>query len=289
VKIPKRIFFFYSDYTLPWMRWLSLFSFRKLNLDWEMTLIVDAGGHQMAKHHGPEKVDGGGFRNDLASNASLKALNISTHCVSDPAGYTIPQASSVARWRMLEMYGGWFADTDILFVDSMDSITEQCSDTDFAFSATRWGADGLSLVGATKGGNLLCDLMKAAAVPDPRFHAAGSLALLRVAGVDERADDTARMKALTSRYPDHTITLMPSCTVYPWGVDQLHQIFDRDLEVPESFKAGVAGDRVVGIHWYGSSGRGNHWLKKVTADNWRQQPVNTFTHYARNLIDDTCD
>jgi hypothetical protein len=270
------------------MRWLSLFSFRKLNPDWEIVLLLAANCDQAVRHHGPEKVDGGGFH-DVLGTSSYADLRISVTPAKINPGQTIPQAASIYRWHMLEQFGGWFADTDILFVDSMQSIEEQCSNTDFAFSATRWGADGLSLVGATKGGSLLCDLMKAAAVPDPRFHAAGSLALLRVAGVDERADDAARMKALTSRYPDHTITLMPSCTVYPWGVDQLHQIFDRDLEVPESFKAGVAGDRVVGIHWYGSSGRGNHWLKKVTADNWRQQPVNTFTHYARNLIDDTCD
>jgi hypothetical protein len=286
VKIPKRIFFFYSSPAIPFMRWLSLFSFRKLNPDWEIVLLLAANSDQAVKHHGPEKVDSG----ILPGEARGDTFGIATMPAKIDPGHTIPQAASVWRWRMLEQYGGWFADTDILFVDSMQSVAEQCSNTDFAFSASRWGADGLSLVGATKGGGLCRDLLMASAsCTDPRFHAAGSLAFLRVAGVDERAKAGDRMKAITGRYPDHTVTMMPSCTVYPWGADQLHQIFDNDNPVPESFKDGVAGDRVVGIHWYGSSGRGNHWLRKVTADNWRQQPVNTFTHYARNLIDDTND
>lgn len=291
LRIPRRMFFFYHQFTMPFMRWLSLYSFRKLNPDWEIVLMGCRDASLAHQHAGGGKIDTSGEFSPPAGveRASYDQLRVALWGVDLPAGKSIPQAADFFKWQALERYGGWFADTDILWIDSMERVAKECERSDVAIGLGRGGEGGLELVGSVRGSALCREMMLGAnTTRDERFQGAGEYLLRKVIGLDSPDPRPAvNIAAIRGKFPTNSFTFLPPQTVLPWDLSDISQIFDHDSAVPE-----IVGKSspIIGIHWYGSSGRGNHWLRKLTAENYGQpENLNTFTHYARNLLLDTGD
>jgi hypothetical protein len=303
-RIPPRMHFFFSGPRLSWMRWMSLFSFRKLNPTWEMTLWMTSGHADESSWVTDEVQDfantgaGGGIAGAGAVNHwdRLKPLKIEVKPYLPPAPFTTAtpvHQSDLCRWAVLGEYGGWYADTDILWVDSMESAVGWSKSADVALVAYRDHAP-IGFFGAKPGQKFFRELYLAAKAnySASNYQSAGADALGRViwgpGGMSSRDGFGMRhnsswpsMSDLIRRaFPHTSFCFMPIKSVYPWDSLQVHKIFSQDCEVPNR--------DVIGIHWYGGHKLAQKWNGKLSEFNFRHYQ-NTFCHFARNLLDDNIE
>jgi hypothetical protein len=287
MQIPKRISFFWGGGPLSWMRWMTFYSFRLLNPDWEMVLYLAPTCQNKATWHTGERQDCEpplACEDRLPMLAPLKVRIEPWHPPAEFAAASPVHMADLCRWGVLAEFGGWFADTDILFVDSMELLEKRHQEetkgepADVALPLCRdWIPTGI--MGAVRRTRFAADMYSLArGRPDFTRHCSlGGELLARVCGVDPILPKEWRVVArrLRTAFPGTAFWFAHHLTAYRWEWHAAHEIFDRDEEVlPDC----------VGIHWYAGSRVGSKFNRLLTEKNFREHK-NTFCHYAANLLD----
>lgn len=127
--IPKVAHFFWSGAKLPYLRYFTLLSFKKLNLDWKIHLHTEElpwANTNVADWSGREqKVVYRG-----ASDYFDEALNLADKVIfhnfkeTNVAGKHSAIKSDWLRWKLLSEEGGLWSDLDILYNHSIDNLEE---------------------------------------------------------------------------------------------------------------------------------------------------------------------
>jgi hypothetical protein len=130
MNIPKRISFFWSGGALSWMRYMTFWSFRLQNPDWEIHLYLATECQHKKTWTTGEVQDFDADGQPYAGQNYLPELTKLGVKVSpwippaDCKSMSPVHLADVCRWGVLSKFGGWFADTDILWVDSMATRIE---------------------------------------------------------------------------------------------------------------------------------------------------------------------
>jgi len=131
--IPKKIFFYWNGKTMSWMRYMTLFSFRKLNPDWDMTLYL-TNNNLESKWSSSEKQDYFSYNGDNYLN-NIKNLNINI-CSIDFNDYKVLKnlnpvhQSDMFRYIKLYENGGLYCDMDVLFFRPIDNYYDKIKNQD---------------------------------------------------------------------------------------------------------------------------------------------------------------
>ena len=198
-RIPHRIAFAWvSNEPMSWLRLQSIQTFARHNPGWAIEVI----------HARP--------RGDLPLDTQADLL----------------------RWRRLHEHGGWFADTDIVWLRSMrDAGVARLFDNHHAVITTDSGTEG------PDGKRFAIGLMGAWAAT------ATTERLVQMAEAAASADDhqSAGTRLLASAWPHlptQRIVNLPGRLLYPWGHYQaaLDNAWDPEIELP---------DGLLGLHWSG--------------------------------------
>ena len=160
--IPKRMFFYWSGNNLSWMRYMTLYSFRKFNPDWEIVLYLSDNNNTVKTWNSPEEQD---FINYKGINYldKITELNIKIEKVIflDPnnskyVGLSPVHESDLFRYYQLYTNGGFYCDMDVLFFrpidefynyvtqNNFDTIVYQCSNymaIGFLGALQKWMSD----------------------------------------------------------------------------------------------------------------------------------------------------
>ncbi|NLF24390.1 MAG: methyltransferase domain-containing protein [Deltaproteobacteria bacterium] len=128
-KIPRRVHFYWGNESTSFMRYLTVYSFLKLNPDWEVNLYIPA-----SKYEGTEtpwvtgeSYDGVTYRgrdysSDLYSLPGIKLWEVDfsgyPFIMNAPENYK----SDLFRWYILSHEGGLYSDIDILYFRPMREI-----------------------------------------------------------------------------------------------------------------------------------------------------------------------
>ena len=250
-KIPKQLFAFWGNSQLPWLRYLTLKTFRHYNPDWTITIyknenptpgtgeivadywdklnelnIKDISALNMEKEFGI----------DLSSQPSLGARDINR--------------SDYLRWYLLHELGGLWADMDILFIRPMESMS--------------WNSERVADV-------------EAIGLPDPYnnfiLSAPGSklMAKLWEASRTITSDELRRdflntgpvnYQKVRREQKDKLFNIdflqIPLRTTEIADEDGLNYSKNMELSIPEE---------AVGIHWHGSGYFGKY--TEITPENYR--------------------
>lgn len=283
--IPNRAMFYWSGGPLSWMRYCSLWSFRRLNPTWEIVLFY-GGPHANAETwtDSNEKQDWmGEAPRDYLGEVRLLGVDLKQwHCPAGFSDLTSVHRNDLCRWGALSKFGGWFFDLDILFVDSMEVLKADVASPppeafDVAFVPMRDYCP-TGFIGAAAG-NKFTEACYHAAAGSPqrkRYRSAGSEALLGMTPLAGRFSYTARecQRALQSAFPSTRFWWLRSRVAYPWEWHRSNEIFgaDRTVDYPET----------VAIHWYAGSRYSQRFNRMLTHANYRLHQ-NTFTSYVRDL------
>lgn len=278
-KIPRRMSFFWVGDRLSWMRYLTLYSFRKYHRDWDVILYRMPAAIAGGKTWVSTEIQDSQVYQGIDYSQFLSAIDVEVKLwepdLKYPRSLAPSHACDLCQWEILSTAGGWYADMDILWVSSLKP--ELVADANAIFCLTdAWMAIGL--MAASPESPLFKAVLKSALenYNTERYQCTGAEAIYRMTGqwphwgAIERVG-VKSLNILKRRYDELRIIDLPQVTVYPWSYLKVDKIFSEDNEVPAGCK---------GIHWFGGSQLGQQWNLQITHQNW-ERFHSTFTRYVR--------
>ena len=291
--IPRRISFFFTGERLSFCRYMTFLSFRRLNPDWQIDLYTSGSAAINRKPWGtPEQQDFFSYRGPDYFDR-LDALSVNVIPWQPPEQFIRRKSKSsslnpvhqsdICRWEVLRDAGGFYADTDILFVRPLDERIYPAIVATGADVALYLLRDNLPIgfLAARPGTSFYADVYSAAVehCDQQEYQSAGADAIRRVLGFPLTAEEAVgpsetRMR-LAARYPSLLFTNLFPQSIYPWAWNQVGKIFKELLSV---------SSLTAGIHWFAGARLSQSWNGSLTHENFRgKRYVNTWTKYAARI------
>ncbi len=274
-RIPKRMSFFWASSPLSWLRYLTLYSFRWYNPEWEITLHrADVGACRWKSSESQDSQNYSG-----PDHMSLIAeLEINVVAWKPLIEQLAPaHASDLCQWETLAGPGGFYCDMDILFVRPVPYESMCTADVVCCLSN---GYMAIGFFGGSPDNQMFRDVLQEAqkGYRDNVYQSTGAEAIYRLSGVKSPWQRVKRpgceaVARLRKKYASIEIQEVPSATIYPWAWNELEQIFVAASDVPEE---------CVGIHWFGGRRLAQEWNKRLTIDTVGEY-YNTLTRYISKL------
>jgi len=271
-RIPRVMRFFWQG-RLSFLRYLTLYSFRRLNPDW----VIEV--HYPTNSIGPRtwtsgEVDDREYQGpdywDHLPNLGIYPIEYASGSNLAPA-----QQSDLFQWEILGRLPGFYADMDILWTRPLEPLRLTLQEQDAVFC----NENGFIAIGlfASSGCSLFTDIGKQRPVHTVYQQYGSELvyALANTLALRCKPKGAQRtVQVLQSKYPQYKILDLPTPTVYPYDWRFIHSIFEEHKPIPnESY----------GIHWFGGSDVAKPWNFKLTEDNWYKH-LSTITRAIGKLV-----
>lgn len=277
-KIPEILHIYWGgSKPFSYMRYLSMKSFLLLNPDWEMRLHVPKRATKEASTFKFHRASHGTGYKDYIDQ--LKKLGVkvtkwgfgkSSDIPVDPG--TEVHRSDLLRWKLLAEDGGFWADTDILFIRPMEQMQLSTPSANIVlcryYNRRRQPVCPIGFMGSTKRNDFYEGIYhRAVELIEDGGHVANYQSIGRLL-----LDD-----AVTNS--DVEIAWMPKQTVYPVMGGRDHVIYYRESDCD-------VDPATIGFHWYGGGEETAKHEARVTPDNITQYVGKSFLlSYMAEVID----
>jgi hypothetical protein len=238
--IPKRMTFCWGNETLPFLRWMTLYSFRKFHPNWEIKFIKFNAAQKQWRT--PERHNVMMAGRDCMG--CVKELGISDeYSMLSDGEYSCAHFKDLYSWMVLAHEGGFVADMDILFFQSIERHIDLSADVMLICYEGNPdpGYIPVTLMGGSANRFFMDTLRKAKSNYDPIvYQSCGTLAI----GFNN-------LSAIQIAYPELKIRQMQDGIINPFfpqydGHTALLKIF-RDNARHEF------NPDCVAIHWFGNN------------------------------------
>ena len=282
-KIPKRMIFYWGNDEMSWMRYMTLYSFRKLNPDWVMELYCCRPNDIKQKTwKGSEHQDYFMFKGKNYTE-KIKELDIGIkewelhHPDNDNPKWqkevSISQKSNFFKWLELSKDGGMYSDMDILYVKPIDELYDEIKNEDTVLVCDNKITFSIGLLASAPNNKFYYDLFMNG------FNTV-TLKEYQSAGVINMRDMLGKLPGNNNRLLEKIITNYKSCynfgmeRVYPWEWNKMNSVFkELHTTLPE---------KTIGIHWYAGTEIAQEYNNLLTEDTFSNYN-NTFTHFAKKI------
>ena len=262
---------------MSWLRYMTLYSFRKLNPDWEMELHLSNIDKRSKYWRGNVDQD---FHSYTGKNwlPEVEKLGITLkECPVFVEGAGPSHNSNHFKWNELATNGGIYSDMDVLFIKPIDALYEQIKNYRYGLCLDEKGNYLIGFMFSKKASWLTAN---------NRFfrHAfnASKRSFDRKAYMS--AGNGAIMLALREAGASHIhhvpkykegLLYMNLQNVYPFRWNQKHDFFHScHTELPEE---------TIGIHWYAGqpvAQKFNNDINPDTLDNYN----NTMAYWLKQVL-----
>lgn len=287
VNIPKIANFYWGSHKMSFLRYLTIFSFKKYNPDWSIHLHVPKkvsdeitwktkGGDN---HHKIDNLeyDGEDYYQKLLEDVPLKLIKVdfSKSFLSNSAPE--PHKSDLLTWQVLSSKGGLWCDMDIVFTKPMTSLSNNMgdpqTDTIVSFDYRIREIDGSPTkpIGflLSKPKNLFYKkhiLESKKAYNDREYQSIGTAVVKRVSNNFEEC---------TAKYFHNKFQNLNPDSVYHYHFQRIPDIYDRTCESPNS---------LIGIHWYGGHPKSQEFNQIINHKNYKDFN-NTLAEAIKEVLD----
>jgi len=287
--IPKHMTFFWANEEMSWMRFMTLYSFRKLNPDWKMTLFLSRPNEITTKVWADTPIQD--FHNFSGRDYFRSLLDLDIHIcnwefenrgrvTSDTVGAS--HKSNFFKWQWMAKEGGFYSDLDILYVRPFDDFYQKCKDFDTVIC--HHGYFSIGLLGSSGNNNLFKNVYDYTFknYGSSAYQSAGVLSIYSLCGrfVEDNNFSNNYTKwprglaILVRHYKKMSFYNIPIEVVYPWLFDQMEHVFEEEYtSIP---------DECIGIHWYAGSELGQKYNNLLNEENYKEYS-STFTYFAREV------
>ncbi len=275
--MPKRIFFYWGNETMSWLRYMTLKSCRYYNPDWEIILYHCPCRVKKETWEEYNKQDFANFSGeDYFSKVSDLGIQIKHWDIpiQKLKGIAASHKSNFFKWYMLATEGGIYADMDILFIKSLDSLYEEIKETHIGLCIHDWLSIGF--LHSNSISSFFVDVFHTAVktyTPE-HYQCVGVQAVYTL--VDNKKRNTKKIKEnlkkiLKTNYPGTQIYNYDMSLFYHYDFKNLGNLFLKTQKMPE---------QSIGIHWYAGAPIAQKWNNGLTESNFTEY-TNTITKYAR--------
>lgn len=271
-KIPKIANFYWGSEKMSFLRYLTIFSFKKMNPDWSIHLYIPSeiskqitwktkGGDN---HHKIDNLeyDGEDYYKKLIEDVPMKIIKVdfSNTFLSNQAPE--PHKSDLLTWQVLSSKGGLWCDMDILFVKPVTKLllNKQNIETDtiVCYDDRILEIDGSPtkpigfLFSSPKNnfyGKILLESKKC--YTDYQYQSIGTNVVKRVANTFEECSKT---------FFHNKFQNLDANSVYYFHFQRINDIYESELKLPEN---------IIGIHWYGGHPKSQEFNKIINDKNYK--------------------
>ena len=266
--IPRRMMFFWGGSTMSWLRYMTLYSFRKMNPTWEMELYRCPQNSILAKTwNSPEEQDYFSYRG-ADYLPKVEALGVKIKAYDLPVKFrnrvSSSQKSNFFKWDMLSRVGGWYSDMDILWTAPFESTYEWLKhiNTVLAWNE-KWFSIGL--LASTQGNPFFRGVYQNGfkTVTKDQYQSAGVLNIYNyLTELQKRQDGLTGnyYEVVEKAFPGMKMYNLPMTLVYPWIYNQMDKVFKKSFVLPPE---------TVGIHWYAGTALAQEFNRSLTEENCR--------------------
>jgi len=272
--ISKVMNFFWSGDSMTFMRYMTLYSLRKLNPDFRIVLWSPCYPCQ-GKTWVSSEVDDEGYcgENYLSKIGSLKIERRVWSPMFERLSHS--QASDLFQWQLLSTIGGLYCDMDVLWLKPLESVNKQFWASDVLYCSENNGQMfAIGFFGASPRCKMVQDIYSSAIrnYEPERYESAGISAVYRSTSGGNSAP--AVIDHYRRKYPGMSISRFPDVFIYPFDCHNYPRIFTDSVNV---------SDKCLGIHWFGGGPISQKWNQLLTDKNYKDYD-NTFTRYCCKIL-----
>jgi len=279
--IPKRMYFYWGGSNLSWMRYMTLYSFRKMNPDWEIVLCLSKINEKWSLLRKQDFLDykGPDYFNKISE------LNITIEDVQFPDDFKNKfknvspiHESDLYRYYKLYDEGGFYSDMDILYFRSMDSIYDEIisrGSNTILYQCPSYVAIGF--LGAAKDNAFYRDLMLSILnthIPDC-YQSYGVELIYKFFGI--KGNYLLTNDKIERKYNELRVYVIPKALVYQYDCYNIDYAFNNALNI-NNFDS-----KAIGYHWYAGSDIAQRFNNLLNEDNYIGYKT-TFSEIAREVL-----
>ena len=291
--VPKRIFFYWGGSDLSWMRYMTLYSFRKMNPDWEMVLYVSDNVVNKKTWIGHVNQD---YFQYSGSNyfSKLKDLNIKIEKVEFPLeirerlkNVSSIQEGDLFRYYQLYVGGGFYCDMDVLFFRPIDNFYNKIIDGGYdtiihEYESSHDWTVTIGFLGASTGNDFYKNLFEFGIndyINDTNnlndYQSMGNQLIYKMfLGVKNKCKI---FNEFVSKYPYLRFYNLSTSLIYKFDWTQIDYCFKNEIEIKDF------DYNSIGYHWYGGGEASQKYNNILTEKNYKDHK-NTFSSIAEKVI-----
>lgn len=277
--VPKKAFFYWGNHTMSWLRYMTLYSFRKFNPDWEMELHVSDIDIKNKYWKGNERQD---FHSYAGKNwlPEVEKLGVTfKECPVFVEGAGPSHNSNFFKWNELATNGGIYSDMDILYIKPIEEYYQKIKGFQTGLSyftgknSKRYsnfnGYFSIGFMFSAGSNKFFKDVLDSAMTTYnlSNYQGAGVEPLYKMLGNTKGID----------KYREG-MHFIPMKVVYPYRSNQQKYFF----QVVNNHQ--IHGGLTVGIHWYAGHAMAQAFNKSVSPETLNSQS-NTMSHWLQYVLD----
>lgn len=269
-KIPKRIFFYWANDKMSWLRYMSLSSFRKLNPDWEIVLYVSKQRIYKKSWNELNSQDFFTFQGkDYTKEIEKLNVKIIDWELNDPLANTMASShkSNFLKWSELDLNGGIFSDLDILYLRPMDDLYEKIKDYDGLVCQNGWFSIGF--LASKIGNDFFKDVYKQAlrTYSPKNYQSAGVESVFNSLGCVE----SQALNSIQTKYKNLNFYNLPFHIIYPFINGDIHVSLKNIMRIGYNDDIlNTLPKDTVGFHWYAGFPLSQELNNLLTGDNYKE-------------------
>ena len=283
---------------MSWMRYLTLLSFRKLNLEWDMYLYRSTS--QVKQKDWQERIQQDFFKYDgcdYLEKVSDLGIEIRDWDFGEDGfeRWNPVRQSDVFQWQWLAESSGVYSDMDVLFVQPMSKLVSDWRKSDVLY-CLKDGHFPIGFLGSS-GRSLFYKEVRDEALQTGSTNAYEGVGLHAVNRVLQRKFIDGAVKrrgrwipesrkvdlkedeipeVLSGAYKNTKFCNLAQTVIYPFTHRDIHRAYSRQLglRLPEN---------TVAIHWYAGAKKSQEMNCRLTEQNFMQYP-SLFTWAVEDLL-----
>ena len=279
--IPKRIFFYWGNEELSWMRYMTLYSFRKMNPDWEMVVCL-------SKHNAewglPRKQDFSYYTGPDYFNKIFE-LDIIVEEVQFPDDFKSKfdiispiHESDLYRYYKLYSGGGFYSDMDILYFRPMGVIYDEIISSKYNTIICQYpGWVTIGFLGASKDNLFYKDLLFSAFNFSDRNNYQSYGACLIYRFFNFSPNNYVFVNKIKEKYKKLKVYNTHQSVVYYYDCNKIDYAFANSLNIKDF------GLQSIGYHWYGGHQTSQKYNNILNENNYTNYKT-TFSEISKAVL-----
>jgi hypothetical protein len=258
-------FYWGFNSNMSYLNYLTIYSFRKLNPDWEIVLYrpIKSSKYVLSEQINDFHLEYSGkdYSKQLENIEKLSIIDFDFSKISIDNNLAEVYKSDFLRWFLLSTKGGAWADLDILFIRSMTSIDinnrmiiGESSKLDTAIIFKDLGYHPIGFYLSKKNNPFFAKIFKMSKenFSNTDYQSIGEHLLSKL---------FPGWGSIKNQFPDLNIADMHANTVYPFLSHEVNKIFKGNFIFSLISKTKIRKN-TIGIHWYNGSNKTKEYINE---------------------------
>ena len=261
-KIPKIIHFYWGESYLPYLRYLSIYTFMHYNPDWQIKFYypkVKSKHKSWSSHEHKFTFTGKDYYNKLRE-LPIEFIEFDFDKIGIDNNISEVYKSNFLTWYILSTEGGLFSDTDIIYFDSMNYLYNNRQDSNVdTLICYLWHGHTMGFLLSSSNNEFFKYIFEQSKsyFNTNNYQSIGTVMLNKL---------FPTIETIRNKYPNLNIETIDSKAVYAYNIKYIEEIY-KQKELTRF------NDNSIGLHWYAGHPLSMEAINNIHEKNFRRNNV----------------